>query len=150
MVDRATTRLIGDDHYDDIWGGEGNDLLYGSGGRDSLYGDDGNDALFGGASHDRLYGGDGEDWLSGGYLSFNRFYTSTTKWTDITDGATDRLYGEGDSDTFIKGDKRAPYVWWDRPEDNDWRDQVWSYGWLFNDGPEIVVPNLMDTFGHVS
>jgi Ca2+-binding RTX toxin-like protein len=50
----------------EIFGGDGNDVLWGSGGIDSIFGEDGIDELHGNSNNDFLYGGDGDDVLKGG------------------------------------------------------------------------------------
>lgn len=47
-------------------GGIGNDTLYGGAGNDSITAGSGNDRAFGGAGNDKLYGGSGNDLLGGG------------------------------------------------------------------------------------
>lgn len=62
----------GDDHLeggadaDELWAGEGADLLFGGDGADALYGDAGDDYLDGEAGDDILAGGGGNDLLAGG------------------------------------------------------------------------------------
>lgn len=46
---------------DQIFGGQGDDVLSGNLGDDQLYGEQGNDRLLGGAGHDLLVGGEGAD-----------------------------------------------------------------------------------------
>ncbi len=58
--------LYGLDGTDQLWGGDDNDTLYGGKGRDRLWGEDGDDILSGGEDNDNLYGGAGNDHLNGG------------------------------------------------------------------------------------
>jgi RTX calcium-binding nonapeptide repeat (4 copies) len=78
---------------EDLFGGNGDDVivgtaaantLVGGGGDDFLQGDDGNDTVFGGDGNDTLRGGAGADALSG-------------------DDGDDALYGEGGGDTLVGG-----------------------------------------------
>ncbi|KCV58046.1 retention module-containing protein [Bordetella bronchiseptica] len=75
---------------DELYGGDGDDILYGQGGNDKLYGGDGDDILYGGAGTDELRGGAGNDELYGG------------EGKDLLIGGQgdDILHGGGGSDTF--------------------------------------------------
>ena len=61
-----TTKLVGTDVGDLMFGLGGDDILEGGLGNDILGGGAGNDRLFGGAGTDELYGGAGNDFLQGG------------------------------------------------------------------------------------
>ena len=80
---------------DDLFGGDGNDVMYGIGGHDKLYGgndndymtgDSGNDTLDGGAGVDLMYGGDNNDT----FIVANGFA--------VTNG--DEVYGGAGIDTL--------------------------------------------------
>ena len=61
-----TTKLVGTDVEDLMFGFGGDDILEGDLGNDILHGDAGDDRLFGGAGTDELYGGAGNDFFQGG------------------------------------------------------------------------------------
>ncbi|RDJ25203.1 calcium-binding protein [Bosea caraganae] len=69
---------------DDMYGDEGNDVIYAYAGADRLDGGQGNDLLYAGAGIDYLYGGDGGDTLDGG-------------------ADADSLYGGRGNDTLLGG-----------------------------------------------
>jgi hypothetical protein len=50
----------------EIYGGDGNDVLWGSGGIDTIHGEAGDDELHGNSNGDFLYGGAGDDLIKGG------------------------------------------------------------------------------------
>jgi Ca2+-binding RTX toxin-like protein len=62
--------LVGDSNANIINGGNGNDLLIGGAGDDSLNGGNGRDLLVGGSGSDTLHGNSTEDVLIGGMLSY--------------------------------------------------------------------------------
>lgn len=83
----------GGDSIDELYGGEGNDLIIGGdddviiqgdAGSDVINSGEGNDSLFGGADNDTIKGGAGTDTLHG-------------------DGGEDRLFGGADNDTLEGG-----------------------------------------------
>ena len=76
---------------DELYGGDGNDIIVGLGGDDEIYGGDGNDKLSGDHGNDEIYGGIGADTIIGG------------RGNDIIDGGdgADILYGNGGDDMFI-------------------------------------------------
>ncbi|WP_040449093.1 cadherin domain-containing protein [Hoeflea phototrophica] len=76
---------------EEVWGGDGNDILTGSSAAETLYGDNGNDTISGGAGDDNLYGEVGEDQLSGG------------TGDDLLSGGAgdDTMFGEDGNDIFI-------------------------------------------------
>lgn len=73
--------IFAGDGRDIIEGGDSRDFLFGRGNDDSLFGEGGGDILEGEDGNDELYGGDGHDWLYGG-------------------SGTDHLVG-GDGDDFL-------------------------------------------------
>ena len=88
-----------------VWGGDGNDVIYGANDNDKLQGDAGNDLLVGYDGTDELIGGEGKDSVSGG------------DGRDLLDGGDDAdqlvgglgadvVYG-GNGDDQLIGD--APY-----------------------------------------
>ncbi|MCX7400410.1 MAG: C2 family cysteine protease [Planctomycetales bacterium] len=70
----------------EVYGGDGNDVLWGSGGVDYVYGEAGNDELHGNTSRDYLYGGSGDDTLRGG--SGNDYLDGGFGY-DVLDGGAD-------------------------------------------------------------
>ncbi len=94
--------LFAGDGNDLITGGGGNDKLYGDAGDDRLYGDAGNDTLYGGAGNDMLYGGDGDDKLYGGS---GDDVLKGDVGDDTLDGGAgkDKLYGGDGNDKLIGG-----------------------------------------------
>lgn len=58
--------LTGDDERNNIFAGEGDDVLFGEDGSDFLYGNDGDDTITGGLGGDYISGGLGADTLVGG------------------------------------------------------------------------------------
>lgn len=74
----------GGDHFDQIFGGQGNDVLDGGnhddriwagGGADAVYGGHGNDRLFGNDGYDTLVGGAGADFMDDGSRTAHEAYT---------------------------------------------------------------------------
>ncbi|MGV2390689.1 MAG UNVERIFIED_CONTAM: hypothetical protein LVR29_28170 [Microcystis novacekii LVE1205-3] len=64
MVQMTSSAAAGNDN---IFGGNGSDLLIGEAGADTLSGGNNTDYLFGGADNDVLLGGAGNDLVYGGY-----------------------------------------------------------------------------------
>ena len=88
---------IGGDDY--ITGGRGNDELHGNSGDDVIHGNDGVDLLKGQSGNDELYGGNGTDELIGG--SGNDILHGGGGNDDLTGGSgVDTLYGDGGNDTL--------------------------------------------------
>uniref|UniRef100_UPI0035A0F6BD calcium-binding protein n=1 Tax=Neisseria dentiae TaxID=194197 RepID=UPI0035A0F6BD len=56
----------GNDNYNRLNGGRGNDTIYGNGGEDTIDGGEGDDKLYGGADRDHIFGGTGNDYIDGG------------------------------------------------------------------------------------
>ncbi|EGW52476.1 hypothetical protein HMPREF1022_00603 [Desulfovibrio sp. 6_1_46AFAA] len=82
------------DGNDQLYGGEGDDILFGMGGNDQLFGGSGDDYLFGGGGDDYLDGGSGEDKLYGGSGSDILVYDSNDYLVDGGEGI-DFLVGNG-------------------------------------------------------
>ena len=78
---------------DNLFGGEGNDLLRGEENDDGLVGEDGNDFLRGGEGNDLLTGGNGDDRLEGADF----FFAEDGK------GQIDNLTGGKGKDVFVLG-----------------------------------------------
>lgn len=100
-------KLDGGDNNDTLLGGSGNDTLVAGSGKDELRGGGDNDTLVAGADttsidKDKLYGEAGNDTLLDHYRadkSTDSLYGGANN--DILFGGKgDRLYGEGDSDTY--------------------------------------------------
>ncbi|MGH1404349.1 MAG: Ig-like domain-containing protein [Alphaproteobacteria bacterium] len=91
--------IIGNERFDNLWGGDGDDriilaatgggasgddgddLLLGNSGDDGLVGGIGNDSLYGSSGNDILRGGHGDDILSGG-AGDDEIYGGSTNWAD--------------------------------------------------------------------
>lgn len=120
--------LRGGDGIDTISGDAGDDAISGDAGGDKLYGRAGNDVIIGGDSIDTIYGSTGADLIFGNLLDGDtdeQLLDILNLWilgdqqaavdklkfesSPDTDGATDLLYGEGDSDWYLLyfGDKIA-------------------------------------------
>lgn len=107
----ATSRMLGGDDQDHIYGGPGPDVIdvggghinnaYGYGGDDHLIAGPGNYAyLYGGDGNDLLVGGEGSDLLYGG--DWTNRHAETGRDTLIGNGDGDDLVGGGGADV-IKG-----------------------------------------------
>ncbi|MBI2255359.1 MAG: hypothetical protein HYU58_12115 [Proteobacteria bacterium] len=79
--------IDGDQHVNQLVGGDGNDLIHGYQQGDHLVGGKGDDAIYGDQGVDALYGETGNDWLDGGE-------------------GNDALYG-GEGNDMLFGDKGA-------------------------------------------
>jgi len=101
VADTDTGR--GGDGDDQLFGNEGNDVLYGAVGADILSGNDGNDTLNGDVGNDILHGGDGTDRLNGGD-DFDELYGGAGNDTLRGDDGDDTLYGGADDDNLNGGD----------------------------------------------
>jgi Ca2+-binding RTX toxin-like protein len=82
--DSLRNYLDGGNGNDKLYGSYGGDRLFGRNGNDTLFGYAGNDKLDGGTGLDRLFGGDGDDELHSGR----------------DDDQQDRMYGQAGRDTF--------------------------------------------------
>ena len=69
---------------DQLYGGDGNDVIYGIGGDDYITGGDGHDELNGNSGHDEIWGNQGDDKLNG-------------------QSGSDLLYGGSGSDELVGG-----------------------------------------------
>ncbi|MEP1209940.1 MAG: DUF4114 domain-containing protein [Rhizobiaceae bacterium] len=82
--------ITGGNGNDELHGNSGNDLIYGNNGADILQGQSGNDELYGGSGNDELIGGSGDDILYGGGNN-----------DELTGGSgADILYGDSGDDTL--------------------------------------------------
>ncbi|GAB4524933.1 MAG: hypothetical protein Tsb0014_03800 [Pleurocapsa sp.] len=81
----ASEPINGDAGNNNLFGGDGDDIINGEAGFDTLNGGLGNDQLFGGADDDVLKGGDGLDTLNG-------------------ESGNDKLFGGNDDDVLKDGD----------------------------------------------
>ncbi len=107
---------------DQLWGGDGNDTLYGDGGNDVLRGEAGHDTLNGGTGNDQLFGGAGNDTLSMG------------EGNDVARGedGSDRLIfaeGDGTSNVFHGGGGGA---WTDSIQLQDADGGAPGEGWVLD------------------
>jgi Ca2+-binding RTX toxin-like protein len=59
--------IIGNENFDMIFGGPGNDLTWGFTGHDTIYAGSGNDTITGDAGDDLIWAGAGNDVIDGGY-----------------------------------------------------------------------------------
>jgi Ca2+-binding RTX toxin-like protein len=66
LTDGIGDLFNGNDGNDDVFAGNGDDIIFGDAGNDFLVGGDGNDRLFGGIGDDYLSGSSGNDQLTGG------------------------------------------------------------------------------------
>ena len=81
-------RLVGNNGIDVLFGGDGDDAIFGLGGDDILHGEAGDDTLVAGFGDDVVYGDDGDD------LVFGHFGND-----EIFGGeGNDRLFGQNDDD----------------------------------------------------
>ena len=96
----------GDASSNQMYGGNGNDLIQSFGfnssasddnSKDTIYGEEGTDTLKGGNGRDKIYGGDDNDFLQG-------------------NGNWDSLYGGEGNDT-INGNRGADWIWGDEGDD---------------------------------
>lgn len=116
----GTNQLYGGEGDDLLIGDKGNDYLSGGSGHDYIYGGDGNDILVAGSGTDYLYGGSGNDvlcnyedygYLNGGpgYDNYNISRGSTNELKDDKNGEgavhLDGLTLNGASKDYYKGGK---------------------------------------------
>jgi Ca2+-binding RTX toxin-like protein len=94
----------GSTNYNELRGGDGNDLIRGAGGTNWIFGDAGDDRLYAGYTGSNVYGGDGNDSLFGGagadYLSGDG---GCDILVSVGGGQNDHLHGGGNDgciDTF--------------------------------------------------
>jgi Ca2+-binding RTX toxin-like protein len=101
--------LTGDDVFNVLDGGAGddvliarggNDLVYGGGGRDRMHGGDGSDSMFGGADDDLIWGGMQRDDMTGG-PGADTFMFEATEETGTTTVTADTIYDFN----FAEGDR---------------------------------------------
>ena len=90
--------LVGNDNYNFLDGGRGDDELWGEDGNDTLLGNSGADRLFGGDGDDTLYGRNGGDLLDGGAgvdsISYNG--SNAGVMVNLKDGTVSGGSAEGD------------------------------------------------------
>jgi Ca2+-binding RTX toxin-like protein len=114
LMDYWTTvpaELRGGAGDDELWGGDGADLIAGDAGNDRLHGWTGEDQLFGGLGNDALHGetggdvieGDlGDDYLSGGSeVDCVSYQDHTASVTADLDGAAGDDGSVGEADTIV-------------------------------------------------
>ncbi len=87
---------------DEIYGGDGNDVLFGIGGDDLLAGGRGDDELNGNSGNDVLYGNEGNDILRGN-SGTDTLHGGSGE--DVLEGnsGNDELHGDGDADLLNGG-----------------------------------------------
>ncbi|MBU2882566.1 hypothetical protein KO525_08510 [Psychrosphaera sp. B3R10] len=133
--------LSGDDNENEIYGGNGSDIINGQGGDDTIYGDEdftansdtiadlysnpdvtgvaGNDIINGGDGEDTIFGNAGNDIISGG---------NDDDEIDGGDGI-DTIHGDA-GDDVIDGGAGADFLYGDSGEDNirgrDGNDNIWG------------------------
>lgn len=114
--DSANTYTVQTAHGQEVYGGEGNDVLWGGalpgndlldgqGGDDRLYGRGGDDILIGGPGIDLLDGGDGDDVLHGDAQDDDLFGGAGDDQLHGGSGVN-RLYGEAGHDILVGGQDR--------------------------------------------
>ena len=92
--------LVSDD--DDLFGGDGNDVIYGIGGEDYITGGNGDDELHGNSGNDQIYGNNGADLLQG-QSGDDEMYGGSGSDELIGGSGNDILNGGGDNDELIGG-----------------------------------------------
>jgi Ca2+-binding RTX toxin-like protein len=97
-----TTKLIGGDGNDVIYGSSGPDSIFGGAGNDTLFGNSGADNLYGDGGRDSLEGGDGNDTLNGGIGNDTLRGDSGNDQLVGSSGA-DKLYGFTGNDQLDGG-----------------------------------------------
>ncbi|MEQ1580975.1 MAG: putative Ig domain-containing protein [Steroidobacteraceae bacterium] len=102
---RDSIILEGQQQFFEVFGQEGNDLLWGGAGADVLEGGGGDDQVVGGGGDDIVRGGDGNDNLGGdsGYGDLGNDLVYGGAGDDRLEGGPgiDRLYGEDGADTLV-------------------------------------------------
>lgn len=102
QLPESTGNGIAGSDDDDLFGGDGNDVIYGIGGHDLLAGGNGDDELYGNSGNDEIYGNDGTDKLEG-HSGNDKLYGGNG--TDDLNGGSgdDQLWGGGGNDTLAGG-----------------------------------------------
>ena len=131
---KSIENVIGSEHDDALYGGDGANRLEGRAGNDRLYGFDGNDTLEGGAGRDRLSGGDDDDVLEGGSGAdaldgdagtdtISYAGSDAAVWVSLGSGVVWGGHAEGDTlssienvigsayEDELRGDDNASYLW---------------------------------------
>ncbi|PIT47598.1 calcium-binding protein [Snodgrassella alvi] len=110
MLGNGTTKVVGGDLADVIFGSKGNDDISGGDGDDYLFGGAGNDTLRGGAGNDILAGGDGND----------KYYFNSG------DGK-DKIYDSDGKGSIFLNDQQLSRYKWTAKENNVWisSDEKW-------------------------
>ncbi len=92
--------LTGNASGNTIHGGRGADRLYGNEGSDILYGDAGADKIYGGIDSDKIYGGADSDSLFGDSGN-DKLYGGASKDAMYGGEGNDSLYGEDGDDAMV-------------------------------------------------
>ncbi|NWF71076.1 MAG: tandem-95 repeat protein, partial [Chloroflexi bacterium] len=85
--------IIGTNRYDELYGTEGNDLIFALGGSDDIYGLGGDDCIVAGRGLDNVWGGEGNDVILGGQGNDDMY----------GEGGNDRILGEQGDDFLLGG-----------------------------------------------
>lgn len=121
--------LVGDGNANFLWGGGGADVVSGLGGPDRVVGVGGSDTVNGNAGSDSVEGTRGDDTLRGGGGPDRLFGGRNADILDGGDGR-DKIYGEHGNDTIWARDGLRDVVGGGADTDRariDWRlDSVWN------------------------
>ncbi|MFH7028711.1 MAG: hypothetical protein ACHBN1_25785 [Heteroscytonema crispum UTEX LB 1556] len=102
--------LVGTPGNDNLFGGNGDDVIDGLAGNDNIYGGEGNNILLGGAGDDTLFAGTGNDQFDGGEGN-NTFYGGEGKNIFIAGAGNDVAYaGTGDNVFFLGNGNNTVYA----------------------------------------
>ncbi|MGL1862654.1 MAG: FG-GAP-like repeat-containing protein [Pseudodesulfovibrio sp.] len=93
---------IGSDFGDDVYGNDGNNVVFSGKGQDWIWGEAGEDTLVGGRGQDMIYGGEDDDLIVGGRDGDLLF---GDEGDDVVFGGhgNDHIYGGDGSDTLLGG-----------------------------------------------
>jgi VCBS repeat-containing protein len=90
----ANPVIVGTNHYDEIYGTEGNDFIVALNGHDDIYGLGGDDCILAGQGMDNVFGGEGHDVIFG----------EQGRDDLLGEGGNDLIFGNGEADFLLGGD----------------------------------------------